>query len=115
WCPMADPKGDKLFVNLSAAQARRRLKGFGHGVRKVHSAGKNQAVIIHSATDRHLEELKAKFSDVGYSTTEEDLSQPIENLRNIGPTAADWLRVAGVLTIRDLERLGPVSAYRMVQ
>lgn len=111
---MADPKGDKLFVNLSAAQTKRRLKGFGHGVRKVHSAGKNQAVIIHTATDRHLEELKAKFDDVGYSTRETDLSQPMENLRNIGPTSADWLREIGIKTIADLEDIGPVRAYQMV-
>jgi len=37
---MADPKGDKLYVNVSALQTRRRLRGFGHGVRKVQSAGK---------------------------------------------------------------------------
>ena len=36
---MDDPKGDKLYVNLSAAKVRRRLKGFRHGVRKVQSAG----------------------------------------------------------------------------
>jgi hypothetical protein len=64
---MADPKGDRLFVNLSASQVRRRLKGFGHGVRKVHSAGRNQAVIVHTATGRHLAELEAKFADVGFS------------------------------------------------
>ena len=112
---MADPKGDPLFVNLSAAQTRRRLKGFGHGVRKVHSAGKNQAVIIHTATDRHLEELKAKFDDVGYSTSETDLSEPIENLRNIGSASADWLRKAGIKTIADLEEMGPVAAYQSVK
>ena len=61
---MGDPKGDKVYVNVSASQARRRLKGFGHGVRKVQSAGKNQAVIIHTATGRHLEELATKFADV---------------------------------------------------
>ncbi len=64
---MADPKGDKLYVNLGASQTRKRLKGFGHGVRKVLSAGTNQAVVIHTATGRHLEELQRKFSDVGYS------------------------------------------------
>lgn len=48
---MADPKGTYLFVNLSASQTRKRLAGFGHGVRKIHSAGRNQAVIIHTATD----------------------------------------------------------------
>jgi hypothetical protein len=61
---MPDPRGDKLIVNLGASQARRRLKGFGHGVRKVQSAGKNQAVIIHTATGRHLQELERKFADV---------------------------------------------------
>jgi DNA transformation protein len=62
---MADPKGNKLYVNLSASQTRKRLRGFGHGVRKVQSAGKQQAVIIHTATGQHLEELRARFSDVG--------------------------------------------------
>ena len=75
---MGDPKGDKLYVNLSSSQARKRLKGFGHGVRKVQSAGKNQAVIIHTATGRRLEELKAKFSDVGSSSVAEKRSEPIE-------------------------------------
>ena len=68
---MPDPKGDKLFVNLGASQARRRLKGFGHGVRKVQSAGRHQAVITHTATGRHLQELAAKFADVGCSSTED--------------------------------------------
>lgn len=112
---MTDPKGDKLFVNLSAAQTRRRLKGFGHGVRKVHSAGKNQAVIIHTAVDRHLSELKAKFDDVGYSTRENDLSEPIENLRNIGAVSAAWLRDVGIKTVADLAEVSPVAAYRLVK
>jgi DNA transformation protein len=73
---MADPKGDKLFVNVGASQARRRLKGFGHGVRKVQTAGRNQAVIIHTARGRNLRELEAKFSDVGYSSTESTKSLP---------------------------------------
>ncbi len=68
---MADPKGDKLYVNLPAAQVRRRLKGFGHGVRKVQSAGKNRAVVIHTATGRHLEELRAVFGDTKVSDSEE--------------------------------------------
>ena len=66
---MADPKGQKLYANVSAAEARRRLKGFGHGVRKVQSAGRNQAVIIHTATGRHFEELQRKFADVGFRTS----------------------------------------------
>jgi hypothetical protein len=75
---MNSPQGDKLFVNLGASQTRRRLKGFGHGVRKVQSAGRNQALIIHTATEQHLEELEAKFADVGYSRSESDLGKPVE-------------------------------------
>ena len=112
---MPDPKGSHLYVNVSAAQARKRLKGFGHGVRKVQSAGKNRAVVIHTAMGRHLEELEAKFADVGCSSTESELSEPIENLRNLGATSAAWLRDIGVFTRADLERLGPVLAYRLVK
>lgn len=111
---MADPKGDKLFVNLGASQTRRRLKGFGHGVRKVQAAGRNQAVIIHTATAQHLRELEALFADVGFSSSPSDLSQPVDNLKNIGPATAAWLREAGIHTIGELERIGPVAAYRMI-
>jgi hypothetical protein len=61
---MNEVKGQKLYVALSATQTRRRLKGFGHGVRKIQSDGKNRAVVIHTATGQHLEELKAVFGDV---------------------------------------------------
>jgi DNA transformation protein and related proteins len=60
---MTEMKGDRLYVNLSASQARRRLQGRGFGVRKVHSNGRNQAVIIHTATGRHRDELHALFAD----------------------------------------------------
>lgn len=111
---MADPKGYRLFVNLGPSHARRRLKGFGHGVRKVQTAGRNRAVVIHTATGRHLQELEAKFADVGFSHVESDLSEPIENLQNVGPASAAWLRDAGISTVADLERTGPVTAYRQV-
>jgi DNA transformation protein and related proteins len=112
---MPDPKGSRLFVNLGPSQAKRRLQGFGHGVRKVQSAGRNQAVIIHTATGRHLEELQARFADVGFSSTESELLEPIENLRNLGPASAAWLREIGIATISDLTRAGPVVAYRLVK
>lgn len=64
---MNDIKGDRLYVSLGASQVRRRLKGFGHGVRKIQSAGKNQSVIIHTATGRHLEELEMLFADSALS------------------------------------------------
>jgi len=57
-------KGEKLYVNLSASQTRRRLHGLGFGVRKVESAGRNQAVIIHTATGDHRRELLAILEDV---------------------------------------------------
>jgi DNA transformation protein len=100
---------------LGASQTRRRLKGFGHGVRKVQSAGRNQAVIIHTATGRHLEELERKFADVGFSHAENELHEPIDNLPNLGPTTARWLREAGIGTISELERLGPALAYKIVR
>ena len=73
---MAD-LNSKLFVNLGASQTRRRLKGFGHGVRKVETAGSNKAVIVHTATGQHLRQLQAKFADVGYSETEIVTVEPI--------------------------------------
>lgn len=112
---MDDPKGDRLYVNLGPSQARRRLKGFGHGVRKVQSAGRNRSVVIHTATGRHLEELRAKFADVGSSAAETDLSEPIDNLLNLGPKSAAWLRDVGIRTIADLERFGPIAAFQLVR
>jgi nucleotidyltransferase/DNA polymerase involved in DNA repair len=91
------------------------LKGFGHGVRKIHSAGRHQAVIIHTATGKNLTELESKFADVGYSDRDCALGEPIENVRNIGPRSASWLRGAGINTIGDLRRLGPRLAFQMVK
>jgi len=44
--------------------------------------------------------------------SDEDL---IGTLRNLGPKSADWLRDAGVETVGDLRRLGPVVAYLLVK
>ena len=112
---MADPKGDKLYVNLGASQARKRVKGFGHGVRKVQTAGRHQAVIIHTATGQHLRELEALFVDVGCANRATELHEPIEALRNLGPASAAWLRAAGISTIHDLRRVGAVFAFRRVK
>ena len=57
-------KGDRLYVKLGASQVRRRLKGLGFGVKKVQSAGRQRAVIIHTATGQHLRELLTCFQDV---------------------------------------------------
>lgn len=61
---MTGIRGDRLRVLLSASQVRRRLKGLGYGVRKVESADRGEAVIIHTATGDHLRELRAIFGDV---------------------------------------------------
>ncbi|HEY2894368.1 MAG TPA: hypothetical protein VGJ16_09150 [Pirellulales bacterium] len=67
---MSEPSGDKLYVQLPTSQTRKRLKGFGHGVRKVQSAGRARSVVIHTATGRHLEELMGQFADVECSATD---------------------------------------------
>ncbi len=61
---MADIKGDRLYVRLGPSQVRKRLRGVGYGVRKVESAGTHRALIIHTATGGHLDELRALFRDV---------------------------------------------------
>jgi hypothetical protein len=69
---MTDIKGDLLYVELGASKVRRRLKGHGFGVRKVESAGKNRALIIHTATGGHLQELRALFQDVIEPSAEDE-------------------------------------------
>lgn len=39
----------------------------------------------------------------------------LANLPNLGPTSAEWLRCVGIETRADLERIGVVPAYLMVQ
>jgi hypothetical protein len=55
---------EQLRVNLGASQVRRRLKGHGFGVKKIETAGKNRAVITHTATGEHLRKLQSLFRDV---------------------------------------------------
>ncbi len=57
-------KGYRLYVDLGASQVRRRLKGYGFGVRRVESVDRGRAVMIHTATGGHLDELKSLFADV---------------------------------------------------
>lgn len=49
------------------------------------------------------------------SDSKADLDTPIENLRNLGPTSAAWLRDVGIQTKADVEDLGPAVAYQMVR
>ncbi len=68
---MKNIKGFRLYVETSAADTRRRLKGHGFGVRKIESAGKGRALIIHTATGDHFRDLKMLFADVLSPDTEE--------------------------------------------
>lgn len=112
---MSNVTGQHLYVNLAASKVRKRLKGFGHGVRKVASAGRNQALIIHTATGQHRDELEELFSDVATAHSLEALGEPIENLKNLGPTTGEWLRSVGIASIDDLRRIGPAATYTMVK
>ena len=110
----------KLFVNLSASQTRKRLRGFGFGVRRVEAVGRNQAVILHTATGAHLRELEALFQ-AGNSPIrdpkagrEVEASDVLEDLPNIGRKSAEWLRSVGVSTRSQLSAMGPVGAYQLV-
>lgn len=55
---------EKLYLNLSASQTRKRLKGHGFGVKRVEATDRNQSVIFHTATGTHLRELESLFADV---------------------------------------------------
>jgi DNA transformation protein and related proteins len=76
---MTESTTGKLYVSLSASQVRRRLKGHGLGVRRIESAGKGRAVIVHTATGKHLRQLEAFFQGAIETPSEDDrLGQPGE-------------------------------------
>jgi len=112
---MTRPPTDRLYVNLSASQTRKRLKGHGLGVRKVEAADRNQSVIVHTATGDHLRELESLLADVVTASSREALDTPIENVRNLGPTSAAWLREVEIHTRAELEDFGPVMAFLLVR
>lgn len=70
---MADIKGFRLYVKLGAAQTRKRLRGVGYGVRKVETAGKGRACIIHTATGDHRRALYAVFGDLVDSPLDDEV------------------------------------------
>jgi hypothetical protein len=71
---MISPETDKLYINLSASQARKRLKGRGFGVRRVEATGDHQSVIVHTATGGHLRKLQSLFGDVLLPEQKDELS-----------------------------------------
>ena len=112
---MNKPLVEKLYVNLSASQTRKRLKGRGLGVKRIEAEGRNQAVIVHTATGTHLESLCGLLEDVlldGAPTLEQ---QPIENMRNLGIRSGEWLRKAGIISEAQLREAGAILAFRRVK
>jgi len=81
---MARPTTYAFEVNLSASQTRKRLKGYGFGVKKVEASDRNQSVIIHTATGEHRQELESLFADVLPSTRKDEPDTAAENIRNLG-------------------------------
>lgn len=77
---MANSESGTLYVRLSASEVRRRLKGHGLGVQRVESAGKQRAVIFHSATGLHLRQLRAFFQGLiepsAHAGNNENLDRP---------------------------------------
>ena len=70
---MPDAKGEKLFVNLGTPKRGEPAQGIrARRAQSAKSAGRHRAVIVHTATGRHLAELEAQFADVGVSATETD-------------------------------------------
>jgi hypothetical protein len=55
---------------------------------------------------------KQMFSEM---VTVDGREVPIESRLNLGPKSGQWLREEGITTIAELERLGPVIAYRLVK
>lgn len=84
---MPDIKGFRLYVNLGASQTRKRLKGVGYGVRKVETAGKNQACIIHTATGNHRRALYAIFQGLIDPRSLEEDDKRVSGARPDSPSA----------------------------
>lgn len=112
---MNKPLVARLYVNLSASQTRKRLKGRGLGVKRIEAEGRNQAVVSHTATGSHLDALCLLLEDVLLDGSPRSDHQPIENMRNLGPSSAAWLREAGIISEAQLRETGPLLAYRRVK
>jgi hypothetical protein len=110
---MAKAPSEKLYVNLSASQVRKLLKGRGFGVRRVESAGGSQSIVIHTATGQHRRDLKSLLADPTLGTAA--TATPVNELRNLGPVSSQWLRAVGIKTGGDLHKCGPVVAFRLVK
>ncbi len=81
---MARTNNLRARCQSDASQTRKRLKGYGFGVKKVEASDRNQSVIIHTATGEHRQELESLFADVLPSTPKDEPDTADENIRNLG-------------------------------
>ena len=113
---MPDPKGSRLYVNLGPSQVKRRLKGFGHGVKKGTECRAKPGRHYPTATGRHLEKSCGPSLRTLFFQHREHAVRANRELAKPGPGEdAEWLRDAGITTVAELARLGPVLAYRLVK
>lgn len=45
----------------------------------------------------------------------DNMDSEIEHLPNLGPASSHWLREVGITTLEDLERVGAVGAFLLVE
>ena len=62
---MTESTSGNLYVKLSASEIRRRLKGHSFGVRRIETAGRGRAVIVHTAMGKHLRQTASVISRFG--------------------------------------------------
>ena len=112
---MAKAPSEKLYVELSASQVRKLLKGRGLGVRRVEAAGGNQSIVIHTATGQHRRDLQSLLANPKLGTASTGAATPVNRLRNLGPVSSQWLGAVGIKTRGDLQKFGPPAAFRLVK
>ena len=112
---MAKAPSEKLYVNLSASQVRKLLKGHGLGVRRVEAVGGGQSVVVHTATGQHRRDLESLLANPTVGAATPESATPVNELRNLGPVSSQWLRAVGIKTKGDLKRCGPLVAFRLVK
>ena len=112
---MAEVPSQQLYVDLSVSQVRKLLKGRGLGVRRVEVVGKNKSAVIHTATGQHRRDLESLLAQATRGATVPAAATLVHELRNLGPVSSQWLRTVGIKTKGDLQKLGPLAAFRLVK
>lgn len=112
---MAKAPSEKLYVNASASQVRKLLKGRGLGVRRVEVVGEKQSAVVHTATGQHRRDLETLLAKATRGAATRESATRVSQLRNLGPVSSQWLRTVGIKTRGDLQKFGPLVAFRLVK